>query len=446
MLSKPYIIVPLSHTGHGKSQLCNFIIKDLNNSKFKVNPGFDSQTKDPQCELFNRKIDNEVFQLELIDTAGCGDTAKEDEENFKKLIDKLKEKKYVDLFLLVFNFREYRIDGPTREYIKLIANTFTPTEFYNHLAIIFTQYPEHPTEEDKKNKKLKTAKIRKLIVDIIRLSNEQNAISPDIYELDTKIYNGKFIPKFQATIDLILIKMKDIINLIGPVNTENIRYLGVKDRLKEEQKKLQIQKLEFERLKKLQEEKKRIYEEIMKRREAQIKTDEENNKRERESLNRGWSDLARAENEFEKKKAKHKQALDNINKIIKEYQVEIDNLGVSIEEDNKLISEDKRKISEENWNWWKGGFKIGWGILWTPLKIINIDYGIRKTDEGIDILINAENNIKKFEEDKKNHEDMKLEHENKKQEKEKQKQNEEIKRENIEKIIDELNENENKKE
>ena len=142
---------------------------------------------------------------------------------------------------------------------------------------------------------------------------------------------------------------------------------------------------------------------------------------------------------LKKKKAKHKQALDNINKIIKEYQVEIDNLGVSIEKDNKLIS-------EENWNWWKGGFKIGWGILWTPLKIINIDYGIRKTDEGIDILISAENNIKKFEEDKKNHEDMKLEHENKKQEKEKQKQNEEIEREKIEKIIDELNENENKKE
>ncbi len=138
--------------------------------------------------------------------------------------------------------------------------------------------------------------------------------------------------------------------------------------------------------------------------------------------------------------------MDNIKKIISEYEVEIESLDNSIKEDNKLISEDKKKISEENWNWWKGGFKFGWGILWTPLKIINIDYGIRKTDEGIDIQIKAENNIKIFEEDKKNHEDMKLEHENKKQEKEKQKQIEVIKKENIEKIMDELNENENKKE
>lgn len=280
---RPYIIVPLSHTGHGKSQLCNFIMKDLSNTKFTVSPGFDSQTKEPQCVIFNRKIDDQTFQLELIDTAGCGDTAKEDEENFKKLIDKLKEKKYVDLFLLLFNFREFRISGPTRDYIKLIANTFTPTEFYNHLAIIFTQYPENPSEEDKNIKRQKTAKIIELISQTIGLANGQATIPPNIYELDTKIYNNNFIPKFQATIDIILIKMEDIINLIGPVNTENIRYCGVQDRLKEEQKKLEQQKLEFERLKKL-EEKKKIYEELLKARETKIKADEEKNKREKHRI------------------------------------------------------------------------------------------------------------------------------------------------------------------
>ena len=265
MLSKPFTIVLLGHTGHGKSQLCNFIIKDLTNTKFKVSDGFDSQTVESQCIKFKRKITNEDFQLELIDTAGCGDSAREDEENFKKLINKLKEKKYVDLFLLVFNFREARINGPTRDYIKLIGNTFTPTEFYNHLAIVFTHFPENPNEDDKKMKKLKSEKIIELIKNLIGLDNNQAKVPLYIYELDTLSYNGNFIQKFQETIDTILIKMKDNINKIGSVNTENIKYCGVKERLEEEQKKFEKQKLEFERLKKLQEEKKKKKEEEMRR-------------------------------------------------------------------------------------------------------------------------------------------------------------------------------------
>ena len=284
MLSKPFLIVTLGHTGHGKSQLCNFIIKDLNNSKFKVSSGFDSQTAESQCVLFNRKINNEVFQLELIDTAGCGDTAKEDEENFKKLIDKLKEKKYVDLFLLVFNFQEPRIDGPTREYIKLIANTFTPTEFYNHLAIIFTHFPENPTEDDKKMKIMKTEKIIDLIKQIIGLNDDQAKYPLYIYELDTKKYNDNFILKFQETIDSMLIKMKENINKIGSVNTENIKYCGVKERLIEEQKKLELQKLEFERLKKLEEEKKKKEEEEMRRQEEMIKEERRRQRLERQRI------------------------------------------------------------------------------------------------------------------------------------------------------------------
>ena len=53
--------------------------------------------------------------------------------------------------MLVFNFTN-RIDGKTKDYMKLIANTFTPTEFFDHLAIIFTFSPEEPDEEDIKYK------------------------------------------------------------------------------------------------------------------------------------------------------------------------------------------------------------------------------------------------------------------------------------------------------
>ena len=40
--------------------------------------------------------------------------------------------------------------------MKLIANTFTPTEFFDHLAIIFTFSPEEPDEEDIKYKEKKS--------------------------------------------------------------------------------------------------------------------------------------------------------------------------------------------------------------------------------------------------------------------------------------------------
>ena len=206
----PYIyrIVPLGPTGCGKSQLCNFICKDKTNTKFKVSEGFNSQTKEPQSEIFIRKIDDEIIELELIDTAGCSDSDGDDEKNFIKLIHKLKEKKTIDLFILVFKFTQDRIDKQTKDYIKLIANTFTPTEFYNHLAIIFTQYPKDPSGNDKRKKEMKTREIIKIIKETIGLGNNQATIPPNIYELDTEKYNDNFVPKFQATIDIILLKMK----------------------------------------------------------------------------------------------------------------------------------------------------------------------------------------------------------------------------------------------
>ena len=114
-MPKAYRIVPLGPSGAGKSQLCNFIYMDKSNMKFEVSDGLDSQTKYPQCEYCVRKINDENINIELIDTAGCSDSGGSDEENFKYLIDELKKKKSIDLFLLVFNFTN-RIDGKTKDY------------------------------------------------------------------------------------------------------------------------------------------------------------------------------------------------------------------------------------------------------------------------------------------------------------------------------------------
>lgn len=123
-MNKVYRIVVLGRTGSGKSQLCNFIIQDKSNKKYMVSDRFDSQTKEAQIEHYIRKVNDKDIEIELIDTAGCSDSTRGDEENFKNLINKLKELKSIDFFLLVFNFEEPRIDDNNRDFIKLIANTF----------------------------------------------------------------------------------------------------------------------------------------------------------------------------------------------------------------------------------------------------------------------------------------------------------------------------------
>ena len=108
-------------------------IKVIQNLRFQIH--LILKQKFLQCELFTRNGIN----IELIDIAACSDSNGDNEQNFKKLIEKLRQKMTIDLFLLVFNFTRI-IDEKTRDYIKLISNTFTPTEFYNHLANKFIEF------------------------------------------------------------------------------------------------------------------------------------------------------------------------------------------------------------------------------------------------------------------------------------------------------------------
>ena len=334
-MSKTYRIVVLGPTGSGKSQLCNFIYRDKSNTKFEVSDGLDSKTKYPQCEYCVRKINDENINIELIDTASCSDSDGSDEENFKYLIDELKKKKSIDLFLLVFNFTN-RIDGKTKDYMKLIANTFTPTEFFNHLAIIFTFYPENPSDMQIKKKEKITSQIIGIIKGTIGLADGQTTFCPAIYELDTAKKNGNFIEKFQATIDIILLKMQMIIKVNGEVNTENIKFCGVKDRLKEEQEKLEKHRLENERIQKENEEKSRKLEEERRKAEEKRRIYEERRRRELEERRREEERLRRLREEIKRREEEIKREEETRRQRIKEME----------EEERRLRLENERRERE----------------------------------------------------------------------------------------------------
>ena len=69
-----YRILVFGPTGAGKSQFCNFTLKDLDNIINKVSHSLNSCTKNPQSNFFKRNGIN----CELIDTAGNNDTDNND--------------------------------------------------------------------------------------------------------------------------------------------------------------------------------------------------------------------------------------------------------------------------------------------------------------------------------------------------------------------------------
>lgn len=245
-------IVLLGTTGVGKSQLCNFIIRDKFNRTFEVSDSFDSLTQVPQSTVCKRSGMN----IEVIDTAGCCDSGGNDDENFKVLIEYLRKKETISLFMIVMNFADDRLNEKTREYIRLISETFTPTEFYNHLVIVFTHYPEKPNKKTKEKLDKKVNQIQAILKELVGVIEDQNP--PQVYELDTETDDSEnFIPKFQATIDSILLKMQNISLFFGDVCTKTIKYKGANDRIEEEKRKMKEQKKKLEGEKRKMEEKKK---------------------------------------------------------------------------------------------------------------------------------------------------------------------------------------------
>lgn len=272
MESKTYRIVVLGTIGSGKSQLCDFFINNRNNSTFRVGDSPYLCTKIPECHVFHRAD----IKIEIIDS--CAD----DSDSFKLLIDMLRTKKTIDLLILVINYNHRFNTEETRQYLKLISETFTPREFYNHLAIVFSHYFEKPSKKDENKLSQKAKEIKDLLGEIIGSSDDGlNAIEPNIYAIDTeKDDDDNFIEKFQQTIDCLIYRMKNNIQLFGPISTESIQFKGVKDRLlaekhfsiesnqfKEVKNQRAAEKLEeqIEKMKKLEEEylnKKKLYERL----------------------------------------------------------------------------------------------------------------------------------------------------------------------------------------
>ena len=132
-------IVVLGPIGVGKSQFCNFILKDVTNSVCKViYLNSCSDTYEPQSVTVKRQ---DIF-LELIDTPGI--TPEDGDRKIKALVEYLKKKKEINQILLLFNFRYWRID---LFYLKILSSLFTPIQFISNVMIILTHYDKGINEK-----------------------------------------------------------------------------------------------------------------------------------------------------------------------------------------------------------------------------------------------------------------------------------------------------------
>ena len=290
-----YRVVTFGPTGSGKSQLCNFFQKDLDNNINKVSNSLNSCTQDPQSNIFKRG----GIDIDLIDTAGSGDSGNKDEENLEKVCKFLRTKEQIDYIILLLSFSD-RLQKDTRDYIKTLGNMFTLGEFYSHFCVVFSRAPLKETKKNKEAKKQHREEVAEIINQIFGINDENKKNLPEIqvYFIDTEIEedddeNKKFNEKSQKTIDVLIehIKLNSII-FPEPIITKNIDLKGVGKKLREEEQARKIKELE----------------EQLKQQELKHKRDEDEKKRLRKEIQENQKDKKKLkQKEFELKEIERKQ-------------------------------------------------------------------------------------------------------------------------------------------
>ena len=231
--------------GVGKSQFCNFVQRDITNSINKVSDSLESCTQSPKSNKFKRIETN----FDFIDTAGSNDSDEIDIANLETLVNYLKKLKVIHYIILVLRFGE-RFTGDTKQYIEALGKIFTVREFFCHLSIVFTKFPNEPSERDLKTRDKHNSEINKLLKNIFQPNEIDNLQDNETYYIDTSLHeeNEDIYQKNQEIADKILRQIISMQGMCGPINTENLDITGKNAKLRRQMEIEQLkQKLEDER-------------------------------------------------------------------------------------------------------------------------------------------------------------------------------------------------------
>jgi len=132
-------VVVIGRTGDGKSEFCNRFLAHLGYNEpapFIASNEATSLTQDIKMVLF-RGMDGVWWRI--IDTPGLVDTdgVPKDEIHLAKIAETLRNLTYVNLFVLVSNYRNVRFDHAMQDAFKLFCDSFG-SGFFKNLVIVFT--------------------------------------------------------------------------------------------------------------------------------------------------------------------------------------------------------------------------------------------------------------------------------------------------------------------
>ena len=283
MKSKIFRIAVIGPTGAGKSQFCNFCLKDKTNKTYEVSNSLNSCTQDPFSTI---PFERNNINIELIDSAGSSDSGDKDIENLKKFVIYLREKKELDYILLLLRFED-RVTGPTKKFIETLSNIFAPFEFFSHLSIIFTRSPINPDDDEIEERNKYSLEIGEIIDKIFKLNeSHKKLLEPNkTFFIDTKLRKKEYDEQSQKTVDVILDWIKFNSKRIGPIKTENLDYNEENIKIRRDK---ELQELN-EKIKELEEGNKRISKEL-----GESKQKYENERREREEMEKKLEEVKAA--------------------------------------------------------------------------------------------------------------------------------------------------------
>ena len=284
MESKIFRIAVIGPTGAGKSQFCNFCLRDKTNKTYEVSDSLYSCTQDP---FSTHPFERNNINIELIDSAGSSDSGDKDIENLKKFVIFLRQKKELDYILLLLRFED-RVTGQTKKFVETLSNIFAPFEFFSHLSIVFTRSPIDPDDDELEQRKKYSLEIGEIIDKIFQIDeNHKKLLEPNkTFFIDTKIKkrHGQQIydEQSQKTVDVILEWMKYNSTKIGPIKTENLDFSEEKIKIRRDK---ELEELK-EKIKECEERNKEISKDL-----NETKEKYENEKRAREEMDKKLAEV-----------------------------------------------------------------------------------------------------------------------------------------------------------
>jgi len=104
----------------------------------------------------------------VVDTAGYQDSDGSDRENLLEMVNSIKEIPGIQAVLLILNFQQPRLALYIRTIIKLLCNIFSDSNFWGHVALVWTKFYYYLPPKIKNKKDEYTQEMTQEILKLVR--------------------------------------------------------------------------------------------------------------------------------------------------------------------------------------------------------------------------------------------------------------------------------------